>query len=88
MTTEAIDFNALGGKDTIRVNDLSGDGPERNQHDLAATIDGTSGDGAADTIIINATNGNDVIGARWRQRRDLNFGSGRPGEYFGLRGRQ
>ena len=59
--TEAIDFNALGGKDTIRVNDLSGTDLNEININLAATIDGTSGDGAADTIIINATNGNDVI---------------------------
>ena len=29
--------------------------------DLAGTIGGTAGDGAADTVIVNGTNGDDVI---------------------------
>jgi Ca2+-binding RTX toxin-like protein len=59
--TETIDFNALGGADTITVNDLSGTDVTEVNINLAPTIGGTTGDGAADTIVINATNGDDVI---------------------------
>jgi Ca2+-binding RTX toxin-like protein len=57
--TESIDFNALGGADTIVVNDLSGTDVSEININLAAA--GGAGDGAADTIVINATNGDDVI---------------------------
>lgn len=57
--TESIDFNALGGADTIVVNDLSGTDMTEITLDLAAA--GGGGDGAADTIVINGTNGDDVI---------------------------
>ena len=56
---ETINFNALGGADTITVNDLSGTDVSQVNLDLAAP-DG-AGDGQADTVIINATNGDDVI---------------------------
>ena len=56
--TETIDFNALGGADTIVVNDLSGTDVKEINIDLSA---GGAGDGQADTIIINATSGDDVI---------------------------
>ena len=58
---EQIDFQALGGADTITVNDLSGTDVTGVHIDLAATIGGTTGDGAADTVTLNATNGDDVI---------------------------
>ena len=57
--TEVIDFNALGGADTIVVNDLSGTDVSEININLAAA--GGGGDGAADTIIINATQGDDVV---------------------------
>ena len=53
--TEVINFNALGGADTIVVNDLSGTDVSEVNINLAAA--GGGGDGAADTIIINATQG-------------------------------
>jgi Ca2+-binding RTX toxin-like protein len=56
--TETIDFNALGGADTIVVNDLSGTDVKEINIDLSA---GGAGDGQADTIVINATSGDDVI---------------------------
>ena len=56
---ESIDFNALGGADTIVVNDLTGTDVTEVNLNLAAA--GGAGDGAADTIVINATNGDDVI---------------------------
>jgi Ca2+-binding RTX toxin-like protein len=58
---EKITFNALGGADTITVNDLSGTDVTQVNVNLAGTPGGTLGDGQADTIVINATNGDDVI---------------------------
>jgi len=58
---EIIDFNALGGADTIVVGDLSGTDVTRVDIDLAGTIGGTAGDKQADSITVNGTNGNDVI---------------------------
>ncbi|MGE0577897.1 beta strand repeat-containing protein, partial [Reyranella sp.] len=57
--TEAIDFNALGGADNIVIGDLSGTDVTEVNIDLAAA--GGAGDGQADTVTINATNGDDVI---------------------------
>ena len=57
--TESIDFNALGGADTIVVNDLAGTDVTEINLNLAAA--GGGGDGAADTIVINATEGDDVV---------------------------
>ena len=56
---ESIDFNALGGADKITVNDMSGTDVTEVNINLACS--GGVGDGAADTIIINATNGDDVV---------------------------
>ncbi|HSQ58784.1 MAG TPA: calcium-binding protein, partial [Gemmata sp.] len=56
---ESIDFNALGGADQITVNDLSSTGVSNVNLNLAAT--GGAGDAAADTVIVNGTNGDDVI---------------------------
>jgi Ca2+-binding RTX toxin-like protein len=58
---ETIDFNALGGADTINVNDLTGTGVKNVNIDLASPSGSGVGDGQADTIIINATSGDDVI---------------------------
>jgi Ca2+-binding RTX toxin-like protein len=58
---ERIDFNALGGADTITVDDLSGTGTKQVAIDLSATPGSGIGDGAADTVIVNGTAGNDHI---------------------------
>jgi Ca2+-binding RTX toxin-like protein len=58
---ERIDVNALGGTDTVRVNDLSGTDVTEINVNLAGTIGGTAGDSAADTVIVNASNGGDII---------------------------
>src|SRR5215218_9364490 len=58
---EVVDLNALGGADTITVGDLSGTDVVRLDGDLAGTIGGTAGDGAADNVIVNGTSGADVI---------------------------
>jgi Ca2+-binding RTX toxin-like protein len=54
-SVEDINFKALGGADNITVNDLTGTGTQEVNLDLGAN------DGAADTVTINGTAGNDVI---------------------------
>ena len=58
---ERIEVNALDDADTITVNDLTGTGVSQVAIDLGAQPGSSGGDGAADTIVINATNGDDVI---------------------------
>jgi Ca2+-binding RTX toxin-like protein len=58
---ESIDLNTLGNTDTTNVNDLSGTDLIEINVDLAGTIGGTAGDGQADVIIVNGTNGDDII---------------------------
>jgi Ca2+-binding RTX toxin-like protein len=55
---EQVDFNALGGADTVNVHDLSGTDVTEVNLNLLSSV-GT-GDGAADTINIDGTNGDDV----------------------------
>jgi len=57
---EAIDLNALGGVDTTTVNDVSGTDLVEVNINLAGP-DGTTGDGAADTVIVNGTDGDDKV---------------------------
>jgi Ca2+-binding RTX toxin-like protein len=59
--TETIEFNALGGADRIVVNDMSGTDLTEVTINLAANLAAGGGDGQADTIVINATNGDDII---------------------------
>ena len=56
---ETIDLRALGGADTITVNDMTGTDVSNVSIDLGAI--GGGGDGAEDTVIINATDGDDAI---------------------------
>ena len=58
---EHIEVNALGGADTITVNDLTGTDVNQVAIDLGAQPGNAGGDGQADTIVINATNGDDAI---------------------------
>jgi Ca2+-binding RTX toxin-like protein len=58
---ETLDINALGGTDTIRINDLSGTDLVDVNVNLSSQIGGNVGDAAADTVIANATNGNNII---------------------------
>ncbi len=58
---ERVDFNALGGADLVTVNDLTGTDVNRVDVDLAGAIGGGAGDGQADRVIVNGTNGNDAI---------------------------
>ena len=58
---EIVDFNALGGADTVTVNDLTGTDVTQTNLDLAGTLGGSAGDSAVDDVIVNATNGDDTI---------------------------
>ena len=60
-SVENVDFNALGGADAVTVNDLTGTGVANVRVDLAGALGGTAGDGAADRVVVNGTNGNDHI---------------------------
>jgi Ca2+-binding RTX toxin-like protein len=57
---EQVNIDALGGADTLTVNDLSQTDVTNVNIDLGATPDGR-GDGQADTVIINGTAGHDAI---------------------------
>ena len=56
---EQVDFNALGGADTVTVNDLAATDVDRVNVDLAAA--GGGGDGAVDKVVANGTPGNDAV---------------------------
>ncbi|MFO0891397.1 MAG: calcium-binding protein [Isosphaeraceae bacterium] len=58
---ESIDLNTLGNTDTTTVNNLSGTDLTEININQAGTIGGAAGDGAADTVIVNGTAGNDII---------------------------
>jgi hypothetical protein len=60
---EQVDFNALGGADSITVNDLSRTDVENVNVDLAGTLGGTTGDGQADRVTVVGTPLNDAIAA-------------------------
>jgi Ca2+-binding RTX toxin-like protein len=59
--TEQVNVAALGGADTITVNDLSGTDVIQVNIDLASPPCSSTGDGAADTVIVKGTNDDDVI---------------------------
>ncbi len=58
-TVEGIEFKAMGGADTITIDDLSATDVTEVNLDLGGA--GGGGDAAADTIIVNATLGDDLI---------------------------
>jgi Ca2+-binding RTX toxin-like protein len=58
---ERVDFNALGLADVVTVNDLTGTGVKELNVDLAGSLGGTTGDAAADRVVINATDGDDKV---------------------------
>ncbi len=58
---ENVQFNALGGADTITVNDLTGTDLKQVNLDLSATPGSGQGDGAADTVNVSGTSGADSI---------------------------
>jgi Ca2+-binding RTX toxin-like protein len=58
---EQLNLNALGGADTITINDLTGTSLKQLNIDLASPPGSGTGDGQPDTVIVNGTNGNDVV---------------------------
>jgi Ca2+-binding RTX toxin-like protein len=59
--TERLDLRPLGGQDATVINDLTGTDVRKVDIDLAAVLGGGAGDGTADTITVNGTNGPDDI---------------------------
>jgi hypothetical protein len=60
-SVETVDFNALGGADTITVNNLKGTDVTQTNLDLAGLLGDDTPDGAVDNVIVNATDGDDTI---------------------------
>ena len=58
---EQIDLNALGGADTITVNDLSGTGVSQVHLNLTGVIGEHTDDDEVDTIIVNGTLAADAV---------------------------
>src|SRR5262245_44774181 len=58
---EKINVNALGGTDSVVLNDLSGTDVQEVNINLAGTLGGTAGDGQADTVTVNGTGGRDIV---------------------------
>lgn len=58
---EQVNVVALGGTDTLTVNDLSGTGVTGVNIDLASTPRSFVGDTQADTVIVNGTNRADAV---------------------------
>ncbi len=58
---EVIDLNALGNTDKTTINDLTGTDVVEININHAGVIGGTAGDGQADGVIVNSTNGDDQI---------------------------
>jgi Ca2+-binding RTX toxin-like protein len=58
---EVVDFNALGGPDSITVDDLTGTDVTQTNLDLAAALGGVAPDGLVDNVIVNGTDGNDNV---------------------------
>jgi len=60
---EIVEFNALGGTDTMTVNDLTGTDVKSVDADLAGTLGGITGDREIDSVVVSATNRNDAVEA-------------------------
>jgi len=58
---EHVSFTALGGSDTVTVNDLTGTGVTDVSTDLASPAGSTTGDGSADNVVVNGTNNADTL---------------------------
>lgn len=58
---EQIDLRALSGADTVTVDNLQGTDLTQANILLSGTIGGTTADTSADTVIVNGTNGDDII---------------------------
>ena len=61
VNVETVDFNALGGPDSVTVNSLAGTGVTQTNLDLAGELGGSAADGAVDNVFVNGTKGDDTI---------------------------
>ena len=58
---ERVDVNPAGGADTMRVEDMSGTDTKLVTWELAPFRGTTATDGAADSVLVNGTFGNDTV---------------------------
>jgi Ca2+-binding RTX toxin-like protein len=58
---ERVDFNALGGADVVTVNDLTATDVNKVNVDESNPAGSGLGDGQPDQVIVNGTNGDDVV---------------------------
>jgi hypothetical protein len=58
---ERLDLVALGGSDTVTVEDMTGTDFRQADVDLSALGDDGSGDGVVDTVVVNGTNRRDNV---------------------------
>jgi RTX calcium-binding nonapeptide repeat (4 copies) len=58
---ERVDVPALGGADTITVDDLAATDVSAVNVDLAGTLGGAAGDGQPDRVVVKGTEGDDTI---------------------------
>ena len=58
---ERVDVPALGGADTVTINDLTATDVNAVNVDLAGALGGASGDGQPDRVVVKGTEGNDTI---------------------------
>jgi len=58
---ETVNVNALGGADTITVDDLTGTVVTEVNLNLAATLDSATGDSQIDNVIVNGTSDDDGV---------------------------
>jgi hemolysin type calcium-binding protein len=59
---EALNVNTLGSADTVTVGDLTGTDLTKANIDLSGVLGSGAGDGAADTVIVDGTDGADQVG--------------------------
>jgi Ca2+-binding RTX toxin-like protein len=60
---EQVDVNTLGGADVVTVGDLKGTDVAKVNVDLGSPAGTGTGDGSADNVIVDGTNGDDAISA-------------------------
>lgn len=58
---ERITFNALGGQDRIVINDLGATDVKEVNINLGGVLGSTTGDGKFDQVIVNGSNGDNVV---------------------------
>jgi hypothetical protein len=58
---ERLDLRALGGADSVTVEDMSGTGFRKSDLDLSALAGNGASDGAADSVTVNGTEDDDAI---------------------------